>query len=88
MPAEPEPSYTGRVTVTLDLSPDVLARLEAEAQRRGVGIEAVVEELARTLPGDRPAQKRPLSFIGLGASTDGRSARDVDEMLAEGFGQD
>ena len=34
------------MTVTLDLPPDALARLEAEAQRRGVGIDAVVAELA------------------------------------------
>jgi hypothetical protein len=75
--------------VTLDLSDEVLARLQREADRRGVSLDAVVAELASALPteADSVGQRR-LGFVALGASTDGRSAADADEILAEGFGQD
>lgn len=75
--------------VTLDLSPETLARLETEATRRGISLGELVAELAAELPADHPeARTRKLSFIGLGSSTSGRSAREADEMLAEGFGRD
>jgi hypothetical protein len=75
--------------VTLDLSDEVLARLQREADRRGVSLDAVVAELASVLPAEsEPDGRRRLGFVGLGASTDGRRAADADEILAEGFGQD
>ncbi len=76
--------------VTLDLPDDVLARLRAEADRRGLSLDEVVAELASALPTNAevaPAA-RELGFVALGSSTDGRSAADVDKMLAEGFGRD
>lgn len=76
------------MTVTVDLPEDALARLEAEAKRRGVSIDQVIVELAEALPAETPSAKRTLSFIGLGSSTTGRFARDADELLADGFGQD
>ena len=76
------------MTVTVDLPEDVLARLQAEAVRRGVSIDSVIAELAAALPAEPPAAKRTLSFIGLGSSSSGRFARDTDEILAEGFGRD
>lgn len=72
--------------VTLDLPEDVLARLRAEANRRGVSLDEVVSELASALPDGAESPK--LGFVGLGSSTDGRSAADADEMLAGGFGRD
>ena len=81
-------SYTESMTVTVDLPEDVLARLRAEATRRGVSIDLVISELATALPAERPPAKRALSFIGLGSSNSGRFARDADELLAEGFGRD
>ena len=81
-------SYTESMTVTVDLPEDVLARLRAEAMRRGVSIDLVIAELATALPAERPPAKRALSFIGLGSSNSGRFARDADEILAEGFGRD
>lgn len=77
------------MTVTVDLPEDVLARLVAEAARRGVSIYSVIAELATALPAEagQPA-KRTLSFIGLGSSDSGRFARDAEEMLDEGFGRD
>jgi hypothetical protein len=81
--------YDGRMPVTLDLSDEVLARLQREADRGGLSLDAVVTELASALP-TTPGTKEPrqLGFVALGASSDGRSAADADEVLAEGFGQD
>lgn len=76
------------MTVTVDLPEDVLARLRAEATRRGVSIDLVITELATALPAERPPTKRAPSFIGLGSSSSGRFARDADEILAEDFGRD
>jgi plasmid stability protein len=76
------------VSVVVDLPEDALARLRAEAARRGVSIDLVIAELTAALPAERPPTKRRLSFIGLGSSSSGRFARDADEMLAEGFGRD
>ena len=74
--------------VTLDLSDEVLARLQREADRRGVSLDAVVAELASALPTESEAEERKLGFVALGASTAGRRAADADEMLDEGFGRD
>jgi hypothetical protein len=75
------------MTVTIDLPEDALARLEAEAKRRGVSIDSVIAELAEALP-DQSSGPRTFSFVGLGSSTSGRYARDTDELLADGFGRD
>jgi hypothetical protein len=75
------------MTVAIDLPEDALARLLAEAKRRGVGIDTVVAGLTQALPTDASAP-RTLSFIGLGSSSSGRYARDADELLADGFGRD
>ena len=76
------------MTLTVELSEDTLARLRAEAERRGVSIDLVIAELAETLPPETAREERKLSFIGLGASTSGRRARDADDLLADGFGRD
>ena len=77
------------MTLSVDLPMDVLTRLRLEANRRGVSIDVVIAELVALLPPDQAATtKRPLSFIAMGTSTSGRSARDADIMLAEGFGRD
>jgi len=75
------------MTVTIDLPDDALARVQAEAKRRGVSIDVVIAELAEALPTE-PSSPKTLSFIGLGSSNSGRYARDADELLAHGFGQD
>lgn len=76
------------MTVTVDLPEDALARLQAEATRRGVSIDVVIAELTRALPAETSPARRTYSFIGLGSSTSGRHARDTDELLADGFGRD
>jgi hypothetical protein len=75
------------MTVTIDLPEDALERLQAEAKRRGVTIDVVVAELTQALPADA-SPARTLSFIGLGSSSSERHAREADELLADGFGQD
>lgn len=62
--------------LTVDLPPDVLRRLEAEASRRGVTVDEVIAELAAGLPGEAaaktPKRSRRLNFVGIGASGDTR----------------
>jgi hypothetical protein len=72
---------------------ELTTRLNAEAARRGVSPEHLLDELAMQLPDVRSDEtgspkKRRLAFAGIGASTSGRHARDTDEMLAEGFGRE
>ena len=62
---------------------ELASRLAAEAARRKITVEALLDELADKLP---PA-RRKLGFVGLGSSTSGRDSVDLDEMLAEGFGR-
>jgi ABC-type branched-subunit amino acid transport system ATPase component len=51
------------MTVSIDLPDDALARLRAEAIRRGVSIDTVIAELADQLPADTGPRRR-LSFAG------------------------
>ena len=77
------------MTVTLDLSDEVLARLRAEAERRQLSMGALIEEMAESLPvGASPPARRRLSFVAMGSSTSGHRASEADEMLADGFGTD
>jgi hypothetical protein len=77
------------MSVTVELPDDVLAKLTAEAARRGVSIDVVIAELAARLPApSAPARGRRAAFAGIGASSTGRTAPDTDEILAEGFGRD
>jgi hypothetical protein len=81
--------------LTVDLPPDVLRRLEAEAARRGVTVDEVIAELAAGLPDEEtaaPKRARRLSFVGIGASGDTRPfdiRRERDELasrkLADGI---
>ncbi len=75
------------MTVTLNLSDEALKRLEAEALRRGVAVETVINELAAGLPQEaNRTVRRAAGLIGLGASSSGHRARDADAMLDGGFG--
>lgn len=78
------------MTVKVELSDAVSARLSAEAARRGVGIDQVIANLAELLPPgfDRSRSTTPkLAFIAAGASEMGITNR-IDEILADGFGRD
>lgn len=55
--------------MSLDLSEDAKARLEAEAARRGISLDELVAHLAEQLPSQpRGETPRRLSFVALGAS--------------------
>lgn len=76
------------MSVTVDLPAATLRRLEAEAARRGVGIDMVIAELVEALPADVPVRRRKLAIAGIGASGGQRGrAADADELLADGFGR-
>ena len=75
------------MSVTVELPDDTLARLQAEAARRGVSIDVVIAELATQLPAEPQAAKHKLAFVGIGASKSGITDR-IDELLADGFGRD
>ena len=75
--------------MTVELPAELQARLEAEASRRGVTLDQVIADLASRLPnGGAGSARRKPAFVSLGSSTSGRSARDADELLDEGFGRD
>ncbi|MDA8068944.1 MAG: CopG family transcriptional regulator [Actinomycetota bacterium] len=70
--------------MSLSLSSEVEARLREEAAKRDVTPEELATRAIEEYIPDRPALR---AFIGMGASTSGRSAADAEEMLAEGFGR-
>jgi hypothetical protein len=68
-------------------APQLAARFEAEAARRGVSVTDLLADLAKDLPAPgATAHGRP-GFVGLGASTSGHTAREADDLLADGFGR-
>jgi hypothetical protein len=73
--------------VTVDLPPEALRRLEAEAARRGVSIDEVIAQLVAKLPVDPGRTRRRAAFVAIGSSEHGITER-MNETLAEGFGRD
>ena len=66
-----------------------MARVHAEAERRHTSVDAVIEELAVSLPAkDRAAKPQGPSFVVKGAFSSGRRASEADDALNEGFGSD
>jgi hypothetical protein len=61
---------------------ELVTRFTAEAVRRGVTPEHLLDELAT----DNPRPRRKLGFVSLGASSSGLDSDDIDTMLADGFG--
>lgn len=76
------------MTLSIDLPDEALARLRAEAVRRGASIDEVIAELAGQLPA-QPAEggRRRLAFAGAGAAARDITHR-IDDLLADGFGRD
>jgi hypothetical protein len=56
----------GGVPVTIDLPADAQARLQAEASRRGITLDALIVAFADTFPAETPEHR--LGFVGIGAS--------------------
>ncbi len=75
------------MSVTVELPPEALRRLEAEATRRGISIDDVIAELAANLPIDANGPRRRPAFVAVGASEHGITDR-LDEILDDGFGRD
>ena len=74
-------------SVTLDLPDDVVRRLTAEAQRRGMRLVDVIIDLVTRLPSPEAPAGRRLAFVGAGESGVGITPR-MDDLLADGFGRD
>jgi predicted transcriptional regulator len=74
------------MSVTVELPEELLAALRAEAERRGVTVEALIAEAVSEHVGGQP--RRRFALAGIGESGGTRFARDADELLAEGFGRD
>jgi hypothetical protein len=76
------------MSVTLDLPAATLARLEAEAARRGVGIDVVIAELADALPAPTgPADTgHRFAFAGIAASGDGTLSESYKAVRRDEFG--
>lgn len=76
------------MSVTVDLSPTTLARLEAEAARRGVGLDAVIAELAESLPSptESVTTGHRFAFAGVVASGDGTLSERYKTIRRDEFG--
>lgn len=76
------------MSVTVDLSQATLARLEAEATRRGIGIDVVIAELAEALPAptERTANGHRFAFVGVAASGDGTLSESYKAIRRDEFG--
>jgi hypothetical protein len=75
--------------VTVDLHPGSLRRIEAEAARRSVGIDAVIAELAEALPAaadPEVATRHPFAFADVAASGDGTLAESYKAIRRDEFG--
>lgn len=71
------------MSVTVDLPAEALARLHAEAARRGVSIDHVIAELAHRLPaGATSTKRRRLSFADT-LSAEPALAERAEEILDE-----
>lgn len=73
--------------ITLSLPDDFASALRREARRRHTSVSAVAREALGERLGLRAEGPREVPFAALGRSTDGRSARESDRVLAEIFEQ-
>ena len=69
--------------VTVELPDDAMARLRAEAVRRGVSIDVVIADFATQLPIEGSRRASRLNFIGIGHSGRGDLARHHREIRDE-----
>jgi hypothetical protein len=71
----------------IEVSSEVLDRIEAEAARRHVTLSEVVTDLVHSLPPVLVENGRATpAFVAAGESTAGITDR-IDELLADGFGR-
>jgi predicted transcriptional regulator len=70
---------------TITLPDDLASALKREARRRHTSVSAVAREALTERLGLRAEGPREVPFAALGRSTDGRTARESDRVLAEVF---
>lgn len=73
------------MTIEVDLPEDVVRRLRAEADRRGLSIDGLIAKMASELPVVPTGPGRRPAFVAVGAS-ESRTTDRIEETLAEGFG--
>ena len=74
--------------ITISLPEDVAQRLEREARRRGASVSSLVREAVEGhFDGPRGSAHR-LPFVAAGRSGHRHTARDAEEILRRGFGDD
>ena len=88
--ADQQRYYAGMKRTTIAITDELAIALEAEAQRRGESVSAVVREaLEEHLPASA-RNRRVLPFAAVGSSGDGPSdvASNIDEYLEKyGYGE-
>jgi hypothetical protein len=70
---------------SLSLPDDVAFALKREARRRHTSVSAVAREALAERFGVGGAGPREVPFAAIGRSSDGRGAREADEMLGDVF---
>ncbi|WP_395161157.1 hypothetical protein [Ilumatobacter sp.] len=71
----------------IEISNEVLDRIEAEAARRHMTLSEVITDLAHSLPPvQSPSGRTAPAFVAAGESGGGITDR-IDELLADGFGR-
>jgi predicted transcriptional regulator len=68
---------------TLSLPDDLASALKREARRRHTSVSSVAREALSDHFGLTGVGPREVPFAAIGRSTDGRTARESDEILAE-----
>lgn len=68
---------------TLSLPDDLTFALKREARRRHTSVSAIAREALAERFGLSGEGPREVPFAALGRSTDGRTAREAEEMLGE-----
>ena len=56
------------MALTVELPEEALARLRAEAARRGISVDDVIADLIGRLPPPAVSRRHRLSFVGIGES--------------------
>ena len=77
------------MSLTVELPPAALHRLEAEAARRGVSLDVVIAELAESLPAPTEPDARGgtrFAFAGVAASGDGTLSERYKAIRRDEFG--
>lgn len=73
--------------IEVDLSEELVRRLQAEAARRAVTLETLIAEVASELAAEGSRAGRRPAFVAVGASRAGTTDQ-IQVIMAEGFGRE